>query len=58
MTLEELQEEKRELGKQISQLVQEFESKFGCYAELRQNAGSILSAKTYRTFTVDVEVHL
>lgn len=58
MTLEELQEEKRELGKQISKLVQEFESKFGCYAELRQESGSVMSAKTYRTFTVDVEVHL
>lgn len=58
MTLEELQEEKREIEKQIGKLVQEFESKFNCYAELRQNAGHILSAKTYRTFTVDVEVHL
>ena len=58
MTLEELQEEKREIEKQIGKLVQEFERKFSCYAELRQNAGPILSAKTYRTFTVDVEVHL
>jgi len=58
MTLEELQKEKLELGKQINKLVREFESKFNCYAKLRQDAGPTMATITYRTFRVDVEVHL
>lgn len=58
MTLEELQKEKRELGKQISKLVQEFEEKYKCYAEIQQNCAAVLYSQTPRTLAIEVEVRL
>ena len=58
MTLEELVVEKRELGAQIQKLIQEFEDKYKCYAEIRQNSHSVMYSQAPRTFGVEVEAHL
>ena len=58
MTLEELRKEKRELGLQISKLIREFEEKYNCHAELQQHSGPTMTTITYRTITVEVEIHV
>ena len=58
MTLEELVTEKRVLGSQILKLVQEFEEKYKCYAEIQQNCTAVLYSHVPRTLAVEVEVRL
>ena len=58
MTLEELVVEKRELGAQIQKLIQEFEDKYKCHAEIRQNSHSVMYSQVTRTWVVELEVHL
>ena len=58
MTLEELIAEKRILGSQIQKLVQEFEDKYKCHAEIRQNSYSVMYSQVPRTWVVELEVHL
>lgn len=58
MTLEELVTEKRVLGSQILKLVQEFEEKYKCYAEIQQNCTAGLYSQTPRTLAIEVEVRL
>ena len=56
MTLEELRKEKSMLSSQILKLIREFEEKYNCYAELRQQSVSTMT--TCRTITVEVEIHV
>ena len=58
MTLEEMITEKRKLASQIQKLVQEFEDKCKCHAEIRQNSIPVLHSQVPRTLAVEVEVHL
>lgn len=58
MTLEELVTEKRVLGSQILKLVQEFEEKYKCYAEIQQNCTAVIYSQTPRTLVVEIEVQL
>lgn len=58
MTLEELVAEKRVLGSQILKLVQEFEEKYKCYAEIQQNCTAVIYSQTPRTLVVEIEVQL
>ena len=53
---EELRKEKSMLSSQIQKLVREFEEKYNCYAELRQQSVSTMT--TCRTITVEMEIHV
>lgn len=58
MTLEELATEQRELGSQIQKLIREFERKYSCYAQIRQDSTQVIHSRTPRTLVVELEVHL
>lgn len=58
MTLEELVIEKRALGSEIERLIQEFEKKYSCHAEIRQNSHSVMYSQVTRTLAIEVEVRL
>ena len=58
MTLEELKAAKESLGAEITKLIREFEDKYNCHAEVRQNSITATYSQVPRTLIIAVEVHL